>query len=149
MGLAEDIKQSKFRNNRQKAALNILFTSNWLNERTREFLSNYELTNQQFNVLRILRGSNPTPLSTQQIRDRMLDKMSDTSRIVDRLRKKGLVEKKVCEGDKRLVDVNISKKGMAILSDIDKKEEDLFQSLDSLSEKEAELLSSFCDRIRS
>ena len=148
MGLAEDIKQSRFKNNRQKAALNILFTSNWLTEKTREFLGDYDLTNQQFNVLRILRGSNPDPLSTQQIRDRMLDKMSDTSRIVDRLVKKGFADKKVCQGDKRLVDVHISKKGLSILSEIDSREEQLFQSMKNLSEKEAELLSSFCDRIR-
>mgnify|MGYP006288950535 CR=1 FL=1 len=148
MGLAEDIKQSRFKSSRQKAALNILYTSNWLNEKTRSFLNEFELTNQQFNVLRILRGSHPCPLSTQQIRDRMLDKMSDTSRIVDRLVKKELALKKTCTSDKRLVDVNISKKGMDILAEIDKKEDELFQSLENLSKQEAEQLSEFCDRIR-
>lgn len=149
MGLTEDIKQSRFRNNRQKAALNILYTSNWLNEKTREFLGEYDLTNQQFNVLRILRGSNPKPLSTQQIRERMLDKMSDTSRIVDRMLKKGLVDKKVCEGDKRLVDVNITDAGLALLAKIDQRESELFTGMDQLTEEEAKLLSDLCDKVRS
>lgn len=148
MGLAEDIKQSKFRNNRQKAALNIFFTSNWLNEKARAFLGEYDLTNQQFNVLRILRGSRPKPLSTQQIRERMLDKMSDTSRIVDRMLRKGLVEKKICEGDKRLVDVIITESGMELLSKIDQLEGELFRGVDNLSEKEATILSDLCDKIR-
>ncbi len=148
MGISEDIKQTRFKNNRQKAALNILYTSNWLNEKTREFLSQYDLTNQQFNVLRILRGSNPEPLSTLQIRDRMIDKMSDTSRIVDRLVKKDLVIKSPCKTDKRLVDILISPQGLALLKSIDKYEEDLFKSLNKLSEQEADELSKLCDKIR-
>lgn len=148
MGLTEDIKQSKFRNNRQKAALNILYTSNWLNEKTREFLGEYDLTNQQFNVLRILRGSNTEPLSTQQIRERLLDKMSDTSRIVDRMLKKGLVKKKVCEGDKRLVDINITESGLDLLSKIDRRENELFTGMNQLTEEEAKLLSDLCDKVR-
>lgn len=148
MGLTEDIKQSKFRNNRQKAALNILYTSNWLNEKTREFLGEYDLTNQQFNVLRILRGSNTEPLSTQQIRERLLDKMSDTSRIVDRMLKKGLVKKKVCEGDKRLVDINITESGLDLLAKIDRRENELFTGMNQLTEEEAKLLSDLCDKVR-
>lgn len=148
MGLSEDIKQSKFRNNYQKASLNIMYTSNWLSEKTRQFLMDHDLTNQQFNVLRILRGSDPQPLSTQQIRERMLDKMSDTSRIVDRLVKKGLVVKKTCKGDKRLVDVNISEKGLSVLAEIDSKEQYMFDSLGNLSSEEAKILSDLCDKIR-
>lgn len=149
MGLTEDIKQTRFKSSRQKATLNILYTCNWLNEKTREFLSAFELTNQQFNVLRILRGSNPEPLSTLQIRDRMLDKMSDTSRIVDRLVKKGLALKNTSKTDKRLVDVHISPMGLNILEDIDKKEDDLYRALNNLTEKEADLLSDLCDKVRS
>lgn len=148
MGLSEDIKQPRFKNNRQKAALNILYTSSWLSEVTRMFLQEHDLTNQQFNVLRILRGSNPKPLSTLQIRNRMLDKMSDTSRIVDRLVKKGLVLKSICKSDKRLVDVNISQHGLSVLKNIDEKEDDIFGSLKKLSEEEAKLLSDLCDKIR-
>src|SRR5690606_2813648 len=105
MGIEQDILQAKFRNAHQKAFINILFTNSWLTERTKAVFAEEEITPQQFNILRILRGSYPNPLSTLQIRDRMLDKMSDTSRIVDRLIVKGLVKKSVSKTDRRLVDV--------------------------------------------
>src|SRR5688500_12211273 len=100
MGLEKDIHQVKFKSARQKAMLNILFTYGWVLERIKSFLASEDITHQQFNILRILRGSHPEPLSTLQIRERMLDKMSDTSRIVDRLVIKGLVKKVVCSKDK-------------------------------------------------
>jgi DNA-binding MarR family transcriptional regulator len=112
MGIEKDIQQQAFRNEHQKAAVNIIFSASWLNEKIKLFFSAEDITSQQYNILRILRGTQK-PMSTLQIRERMLDKMSDTSRIVERLLKKGLVEKKVCPADKRLVDVNISKKGLA------------------------------------
>ena len=105
MGIEKDIQQSSFRNEYQKMAINIIFTANWLNEHIGRVLSNEEITHQQYNILRILRGSDK-PLSTLQIRARMLDKMSDTSRIVDRLVVKGFVDKNSCEKDKRLVAVS-------------------------------------------
>ncbi len=148
MGLAEDIHQAKFRSAHQKAAINIIYTYNWLMERVRDMLSEEGLTNQQFNVLRILRGSQPEPLSTLQIRERMLDKMSDTSRIVDRLVKKKLVSKKTCKHDKRLVDICITQYGLNLLARIDKKEAMLDDSLKNLSDEEATLLSDVLDKIR-
>jgi DNA-binding MarR family transcriptional regulator len=93
MGIDKDIKQAKFRNEYQKASINLIYTFGWLNTKTKEFLAAEDITPQQFNILRILRGSYPQPLSTLQIRERMLDKMSDSSRIVDRLIDKGLVKK--------------------------------------------------------
>ena len=84
--------------------MNIIFSSNWLLEKIRQILEKEDITPQQYNILRILKGS-ATPLSTLQIRERMLDRMSDTSRIVERLLKKGWVHKVVCASDKRLVDV--------------------------------------------
>ena len=86
MGLEKDINQSAFRNENQKASINIIYTYHWLVEQLKNVLGEEDLTLQQFNILRILRGSHPAPLSTLQIRERMLDKMSDTSRIVDRLK---------------------------------------------------------------
>jgi len=111
MGIDQDIRQSKFRSVYQKAAVNLLYTYGWMTERTRELFASEDITPQQFNILRILRGSHPQPLSTLQIRERMLDKMSDTSRIVDRLIAKGLVKKGTCKSDRRLVDVMITDKG--------------------------------------
>src|SRR3982750_3756927 len=119
MGLDKDIQQANFVSEKQKAMINILFTYGWVIEKIKDFLSKEDITHQQFNILRILRGSHPKPLSTLQIRERMLDKMSDTSRIVDRLVVKGLVKKAICPKDKRLVDVLITDKGQKLLKKID------------------------------
>ena len=97
MGIEKDISQSKFLNEHQKASINLLYTYGWMMERSKELFASEDITPQQFNILRILRGSHPQPLSTLQIRERMLDKMSDTSRIVDRLIVKGLVKKGTCK----------------------------------------------------
>lgn len=148
MSIEEVINQPNFRNNWQKATLNILYTSNWMHNKIKSFLKPYGITQQQFNVLRILRGQFPNPLTTSVIRDRMLDKMSDASRIVERLCKKGLVERKVCSTDKRLVDVSISDKGLGILAEIDKKSSFLDFSSTTLTEEEAQLLSDLLDKMR-
>lgn len=148
MGIDQDINQSKFRNEYQKAGINLLFTYGWLMERTKEIFATEDITPQQFNILRILRGSFPQPLSTLQIRERMLDKMSDTSRIVDRLIAKGLVKKGVCKADRRLVDVMISDKGKKLLERLDKKQDELDNIIGNLSVKEAETLSELLDKIR-
>jgi len=148
MGIEHDIKQSKFRNEFQKAMVNILFTSSWLTEKMRSFLEKYDLTHQQYNVLRILRGSSPQPISTLEIRNRMLDKMSDASRIVDRLISKGLAEKKVCKNDKRLVDVTISEKGKKLMSEMDKHAETMDEIAGNISEAEAKTLNKILDKLR-
>ena len=148
MGIDKDIKQSKFRNARQKAAINIIYTMGWMRERTRLVFEAEDITAQQFNILRILRGSFPGPLSTLQIRERMLEKMSDTSRIVDRLIVKGLVKKVVCKKDRRLVDVVISEKGKKLLERLDARQDEIDNVLNNLSEKEAGVLSDLLDKIR-
>lgn len=148
MGISEEIQQSRFKDEYQKAVINLFYTSNWLSERIRQFLAEEDLTHQQFNVLRILRGSHPEPLSTLQIRERMLDKMSDTSRIVDRLVKKELAIKKTCQTDKRLVDVMITEAGLGILKRIDEREDKMYQYVKNLSPEEAEQLSFLLDKIR-
>ncbi|HRO71451.1 MAG TPA: MarR family transcriptional regulator, partial [Chitinophagaceae bacterium] len=103
---------------------------------------------QQFNILRILRGSHPQPLSTLQIRERMLDKMSDTSRIVDRLITKGLVKKAICKTDRRLVDVLITEKGRKMLERLDLRPDEMDNIVGNLSEKEATTLSELLDKLR-
>ncbi len=147
MGIEKDIQQQAFRNEYQKATVNIIFSANWLHEKIKDFLEAEGITPQQYNILRILRG-NKQPMSTLQIRERMLDKMSDTSRIVERILKKGLVEKKVCSTDKRLVDVNISKKGIAVLESLDKKNQKLDSILQALSAEEAAVLNRLLDKMR-
>ncbi len=147
MSLDKDIHSSKFRNEYHKAIVNIIFTNNWIMERNKEIFERGDITPQQYNILRILRGAKE-PLSTLQIRQRMLDKMSDTSRIVDRLLKKELVKKVVCVTDKRLVDVTITPKGLDLLTELDKYNDELDNVLCSISEEEVCTLNQLLDKIR-
>jgi DNA-binding MarR family transcriptional regulator len=148
VGIEKDIHQNNFRNGKHKAMVNLLFTYGWAIEKIKDFLSREDITHQQYNILRILRGASPHPLSTLQIRERMLDKMSDTSRIVDRLVLKELVEKRACSKDKRLVDVTITKKGQELLKKLDEASDQMDNLMDNLTENEAEQLSSLLDKLR-
>jgi DNA-binding MarR family transcriptional regulator len=133
MGIEQDIQQPNFRNEFQKMGINLLFTANWLNEQIGKMLSEEGVTQQQYNILRILRGS-ATPLSTLKIRERMLDKMSDTSRIVDRLIAKELVIKNTCEKVKRLVDITLSPKGLDLVDQLDQFNERIDALLKGINE---------------
>ena len=147
MGIEKDIQQTNFRNEFQKMGINIIYTANWLNEKMGQILSTEDITQQQYNILRILRGSD-APLSTLKIRERMLDKMSDTSRIVDRLIVKGLVEKTACIKDKRLVDITVSKKGLQLLEKLDSLNDHIDSVLKGVSEKEAQAMNQILDKLR-
>ncbi|MGB9664720.1 MAG: MarR family winged helix-turn-helix transcriptional regulator [Ignavibacteria bacterium] len=148
MRLEDEIKQSSFRNEYHKLAVNLIFTHSWLMSKIYELLDEYDLTPQQFNLLRILRGQYPQPASITILKERMLDKMSDASRLVERLVAKGLVERKICPEDRRKVDVVISKKGLRVLQKIDEKDEEMDNFLKHLSLKEAEQLNSLLDKLR-
>lgn len=147
MGIEQDIQQSNFRNEFQKMGINLLFTANWLNEQISKMLSEEGVTQQQYNILRILRGST-TPLSTLKIRERMLDKMSDTSRIVDRLIAKELVVKSTCEKDKRLVDITLSPKGLSLVDHLDQFNDRIDALLKGINESEAQMMNQILDKIR-
>ena len=147
MGIEKDINQASFRNEYQKGIINLIYTYNWMNEKMKKVFDNEGITAQQYNILRILRGAGK-PISTLQIRERMLDKMSDTSRIVDRLVLKGLAKKTVCANDKRLVDVSISIKGKTLLEKIDLYEKDMDAILGNLTDAEAKSLNKLLDKIR-
>jgi DNA-binding MarR family transcriptional regulator len=147
MGIEQDIQQPNFRNEFQKMVINLLFTANWLNEQIGKMLSEEGVTQQQYNILRILRGS-ATPLSTLKIRERMLDKMSDTSRIVDRLIAKELVVKNTCEKDKRLVDITLSPKGLDLVDQLDQFNERIDALLKGINESEAQTMNQILDKIR-
>lgn len=148
MGLEKDIHQKKFRNEYQKATVNLLYTVGWLKDRMKSIFDQEDITPQQFNILRILRGSFPQPISTLTIRDRMLEKMSDVSRIVDRLVVKGLVKKVTNPEDRRLVDVLIAEKGRKLLDRLDRKQEEMDAILKGLTEKEAVQLNQLLDKLR-
>jgi DNA-binding MarR family transcriptional regulator len=147
MGIEKDIQQPNFRNEFQKMGINIIYTSNWLNEKIASFLSKEDITLQQYNILRILRGSE-VPLSTLQIRERMLDKMSDTSRIVDRLIVKDLVQKSACKADKRLVDITLTEKGLGLVKKLDQYNDQIDAILKGLSETEAATINQILDKLR-
>lgn len=148
MSIDKDIQQAKFRNVHQKAVINLIYTLGWIRDKTKFIFDSEDITPQQFNILRILRGSFPQPLSTLQIRERMLEKMSDTSRIVDRLIAKGLVKKIICKTDRRLVDVIIADKGKKLLERLDARQDEIDGALSNLTEKEATALSDLLDKIR-
>lgn len=147
MSPEKDFRTAKFRNEYHRAIVNIIFTNNWIMERNKEVFERGDITPQQYNILRILRGAKE-PLSTLQIRQRMLDKMSDTSRIVDRLMKKELVKKVVCAADKRLVDVTITQKGLELLDTLDSYNDELDNVLCNITEQEATTLNALLDKIR-
>lgn len=141
------INQQTFSNEQHRLRVNLMLTTNWLKNEVKEFLDQFEITQQQFNILRILRGMNGNPLSTNEICEKMIDKMSDTSRIVDRLVSKDLVTKKPCPLDGRKVQVFISGDGKYILSTIDTKLKNLDSIFDNLSENEMEVLNQLLEKI--
>lgn len=149
MKLEQAIKQFKFDNRGQRLGVNLIYTSNWVQERQKGYFEQFNITQQQYNVLRILRGHYPEPFSTSDIRERMLDKMSDASRIVARLVKKGMVVRKTSRKDKRLVDVIISEQGLNLLEKIDQSiEEHAQKPFRKLTSEEQEILDNLLDKIR-
>jgi DNA-binding MarR family transcriptional regulator len=147
MKLEDEINQKKFKSETQKLIINMLYTSNWLEGKMKNFFDDAELTPQQYNVLRILRGSKES-LSTNQIRERMLDKMSDASRIVDRLIVKNLATKKTHSSDKRLVQVEITKKGLKLLENLDPKILEMEAGITGLTKTESATMNALLDKMR-
>lgn len=147
MKIEEEIKQLKFKSSHQKAIINLLFTASWIQTQQQQFFKTFGITNQQFNILRILKGQYPNAISATEIKSRMLDKNSDVSRLLDRLTAKKLILKQTCPKDKRAADVSITQEGLDILAELDKKQKQIDTVL-SLSEKEAEELSNLLDKGR-
>ena len=148
MRLEEEIKQERFTSERQKLVVNIIYTYNWLTSRIKSFLKEYDVTMQQFNVLRILRGQYPKPSTLNLLRDRMLDKQSDISRLLDRLEKKLLIVRKPSTSDRRKMDVLISQKGLDLLAQMDPKMAEMEKFTDLLDEKEVAEINRLMDDLR-
>ena len=148
MRIEEEIQSTKFEDNYHKAVINIAYTDGWLSNVIRPHFEKFNLTQQQFNILRILRGQYPNPATVNLLKCRMIDKMSDASRIVDRLVQKELVSRCTNTKDRRAVDVRISEKGLDILSkmDIEFKIKDFLK--DHLTLEEAGVLSDLLDKLR-
>ncbi|MCG3167289.1 MAG: Transcriptional regulator SlyA [Bacteroidia bacterium] len=147
MKLENEIFQPKFKSEYQKAALNIIYTCNWFTSQHSAKLKPHGITQQQYNILRILRGQHPKPASIKLLKERMMDKMSDASRLVEKLRIKGLIDRKVCKADRRNVDVIINEKGLELLKSLDYLD-DNFKQLIALNDEEVKQLNDLLDKLR-
>lgn len=148
MSIEQDVKQEKFASEYEKVAVNILFTSSWLYRMSALRLKSQDITPEQFNVLRILRGSQPRALMLAEITCRMIDKSSNATRLVEKLRQKGLVKREICENNRRQVDIVITSKGLDVLSKIDNESEAWLATLKNISKSEALELNRILDKLR-
>jgi DNA-binding MarR family transcriptional regulator len=150
MKLEDEIKQKKFKTEYEKAVVNIAVTFNWSNIMVSRLMKEFGLTPQQFNVLRILKGQYPNPATVNLIGSRMLDKMSNASRIVDKLFAKGYVERKSCPNDRRAVDIILTEKGSKLLGDVNIRLYELFdEKSKALTTEETQQLNFLLDKLRS
>jgi DNA-binding MarR family transcriptional regulator len=149
MRLEDEIQQFTFRNQRQKMLINLIYTYNVLSSKMQEFLKTESLTMQQYNILRILRGQHPNPATNSLVKDRMLDKNSDVTRIIDRMIRDGLVSRVNCESDRRRVDITITNAGLDKLQRLDRISGQMDQIAAGLTEDEAVNLNEMLDKLRS
>jgi len=148
MKIEDEIKQKKFYSEYTKLIINLVYTGNKMNFKTNELLKVKNLTIQQYNVLRILRGQHPNPSTVNMIIDRMLDKMSNASRIIDKLEDKKLVVRKINFEDKRCADVMISEKGLELLKKLDSEINNNEKSYIHLNLQEVKILNDLLDKLR-
>lgn len=148
MRIEEEIKQKKFKNEFLKAEINLAFTSAWLVSKRTTALKPFGISIQQFNLLRILKGQHPKASPLKLITDRMIDKMSNTSRLVEKLRQKDLVRREICSDNRRQVDIVITEKGVKVIEEASKEVESNIYTETNLSEKEAQTLNKLLDKIR-
>ena len=148
MKLEEEIAQHQFAGEQQKAMINLLFTYHWAVSKMKSDFKPYDITMQQFNILRILRGQMPNPCTVNILKERMLDKMCDASRMVDRLLQKGFIERCVNKKDRRAVDIKISTQGLELLAQFDAMT-DPNKLFSALTDLEAKTLNQLLDKVRS
>lgn len=149
MKIEEAIQQKIFISEHQKALINILYTSGQVLSNNTRVLRPFNISQQQFNILRILRGMHPQPATVKLLTERMLDKMSNASRLVEKLKQKGLVERLTCDDDRRRVDISITTKGLKLVKEASVEiESDMARLQDVLTEEEAKQLSDLLDKVR-
>jgi len=149
VGLEEELKQRRYVNIHQKAHLNVLFSANWLITQTKEVLKPYDITHQQFNVLKILKGKYPNTCAVHDIKEVMIDRGPDLTRLLNRLIKKGYVTRNVCEENRRKLDIAITEEGIKLIKEIDPKLKKQFIDHPVISEEEANELNRILDKMRS
>lgn len=147
--IEEAIQQRKFKSANHRAQVNIIYTASWLNQRTAAAIKPFGLSLQQFNILRILRGRGSEPSTVKLLTERMLDKMSNASRLVDKLKDKGLVIRQECPTDRRRVDIIITESGLEVIAQastaVENMQDDAFEKL---NDEEATQLSFLLDKLR-
>jgi len=149
MKIEQEIQQKKFKSPYQKAHINVLYTASWLSQHSMQVLKPYKISWQQFNILRILRGLHPEPATVKLLTERMIDKMSNASRLVEKLVQKGLVDRKDCLEDRRRVNVYINQRGLELLEKASRAlENNLHEQMSYLTEEEAEELNRLLDKMR-
>lgn len=149
MKIEEAIKQSKFENNYQKAIINIIYTANWLRDQQEEFFKIHDILPQHYNVLRIVKGKHPKVISPGEIKEVMLDKGNDVTRLVDKLVKRGFLERKTCENNRRKIDIAITSKGIDFIKSMNEPfKKQINEIKKQLNEKEADQLSNLLDKFR-
>lgn len=148
MKLEDEIKQSRFKNEHHKLGVNIIYTANWLSCHHFRSCKKFNITPEQYNLLRILRGQYPNPATVNLLIERMLNKMSNASRLVEKLRKKRLVKRTVSKKDRRTCNILITKKGLYLLSKMDKIEEQWLKLLAKIPEQDAKRVNDILDELR-
>lgn len=149
MRLEDEIKQNTFKNEYQKASINIAFTASWLSQQAARVLKPYGISIQQFNILRILRGMHPKPATIKLLTERMIDKTSNASRLVDKLKVKNLVDRRECPMDRRQVDIVITNHGLTVLEKASNElETSMLTYMARIDDREAALINQLLDKLR-
>jgi len=149
MRLEEEIQQSKFKDQYHKLGVNLIYSAAWMSSINLKALKPFNLSIQQFNILRILKGRHPEPATVKLLTERMIDKMSNASRLVEKLKQKGLVERSSCPEDRRQVDIAITEKGIEVVSTASEiAEKEIKNSLTNLTKSEAKQLNELLDKMR-
>jgi len=149
MKIEQVIKQEKFADGYQKALVNLIYTGNWFRDKQNAIFRSFDLLPQHYNILRILKGKNPQPVSPGEIKDVMLDKGNDLTRLLDKLVKRGFVKRELCEENRRKMDVVLTKEGISLLDELEVPVRKLHTELKKqMTEEEAEILSGLLDKLR-
>jgi DNA-binding MarR family transcriptional regulator len=146
--LEEAIKQKRFESPQIKAMLNIMYTANWLMSEFRDIYKPFNITPQQYNVLRILRGKHPESVNPSEIKDVMLDKNPDITRLCDRLLAMGLIGRSIDAENRRKMNIIITKQGLQLLSEIQPLLTERQMAILNRSDIDFELLSDLLDSLR-
>lgn len=142
-----EIIQSKFRSPQQKAIVNVRYTSNFIGQYHNNYMAQFDLSMAQFNILRILRGAKG-PLSVNSVKERMVERSPNTTRLMDKLIEKGFMERVRCDSDRRVVYVSITDGGLDLLAKIDVDIDDATVFARNLNDDESEELSRLLDKLR-